>query len=450
MFTVSPTQQVNPEIVKEAIKFNEKERARFKMLEDYYVGEHIILQRKKKLLQSNNKVVINHAKYITDINVGYLLGNPVEYQADQILDPVLEQYKQQTMADLDVEIAKDASIFGKQYELVYATEDNEVRSKDIDVRNCIVVYDDTVAHNKMFAVTYELGDKKDTYNKVVVYDKLFIYDYVVGNKIAEKSITQHFFGLVPIAVYLNNTEEMGDFEQQIPLIDAYNTVLSDQVNDKEQLVSAILAFYGVDLTPEQKDDLYEYRTIAGIPADAKIEYIAKQLNEQDADTLRRVLEADIHKISMTPNLSDENFVGNSSGVAIRYKLLAFEQATKNKERNFEKGLLERFALYNNYLNALGTMELIPTYEIKCVFKRNLPQNDLETSQMIANLRDLVDDETLIGQLSYVENAQEVIEKKDIERAKQANTNAELYGLQQNNQQVDENGKPIEKPDPTKL
>ena len=286
MFTVSPTQQVNPEIVKEAIKFNEKERARFKMLEDYYVGEHIILQRKKKLLQSNNKVVINHAKYITDINVGYLLGNPVEYQADQILDPVLEQYKQQTMADLDVEIAKDASIFGKQYELVYATEDNEVRSKDIDVRNCIVVYDDTVAHNKMFAVTYELGDKKDTYNKVVVYDKLFIYDYVVGNKIAEKSITQHFFGLVPIAVYLNNTEEMGDFEQQIPLIDAYNTVLSDQVNDKEQLVSAILAFYGVDLTPEQKDDLYEYRTIAGIPADAKIEYIAKQLNEQDADTLR--------------------------------------------------------------------------------------------------------------------------------------------------------------------
>ena len=96
------------------------------------------------------------------------------------------------------------------------------------------------------------------------------------------------------------------------------------------------------------------------------------------------------------------------------------------------------------------MELIPTYEIKCVFKRNLPQNDLETSQMIANLRDLVDDETLIGQLSYVENAQEVIEKKDIERAKQANTNAELYGLQQNNQQVDENGKPIEKPDPTKL
>ena len=450
MFTVSPTQQVNPEIVKEAIKFNEKERARFKMLEDYYVGEHIILQRKKKLLQSNNKVVINHAKYITDINVGYLLGNPVEYQADQILDPVLEQYKQQTMADLDVEIAKDASIFGKQYELVYATEDNEVRSKDIDVRNCIVVYDDTVAHNKMFAVTYELGDKKDTYNKVVVYDKLFIYDYVVGNKIAEKSITQHLFGLVPIAVYLNNTEEMGDFEQQIPLIDAYNTVLSDQVNDKEQLVSAILAFYGVDLTPEQKDDLYEYRTIAGIPADAKIEYIAKQLNEQDADTLRRVLEADIHKISMTPNLSDENFVGNSSGVAIRYKLLAFEQATKNKERNFEKGLLERFALYNNYLNALGTMELIPTYEIKCVFKRNLPQNDLETSQMIANLRDLVDDETLIGQLSYVENAQEVIEKKDIERAKQANTNAELYGLQQNNQQVDENGKPIEKPDPTKL
>jgi len=42
------------------------------------------------------------------------------------------------------------------------------------------------------------------------------------------------------------------------------------------------------------------------------------------------------KISMVPNMSDENFVGNYSGVALRYKLLTFEQAIKNKERFFEK------------------------------------------------------------------------------------------------------------------
>lgn len=430
MFTVSPTQQVDPEIVKEAIKYNELSRNRYNKLEQYYLGTHEILNRKKNELQSNNKVVVNHAKYITDINTGYLLGNPVEYQSEMDIEPVLEQYKEQTIADLDNEIAKDISIFGKQYELVYATDMNEVKSKDIDVRNCIIAYDDTVEHNKMFAVAYELGERKDTYKKVVVYDKNFIYDMTIGDKIGVSKITQHFFGDVPMVEYRNNSEEIGDFEQVIPLIDAYNTVQSDRVNDKEQLVSAILAFYGVDMTPEQKDDLYEYRTLSGIPADAKIEYITKQLNEQDADTLRSVLEQDIHKVSMTPNMSDQNFIGNSSGVAIKYKLLPFEQSISNKERYFEKGLLRRFELYNNYLNMLGKMEVIPTYEIDAIFKRNLPQNDFETSQMITNLRDLVDEETLLGELSFVKNAQEILEKKDEERAEKANVEARRFGEQQ--------------------
>ena len=69
------------------------------------------------------------------------------------------------------------------------------------------------------------------------------------------------------------------------------------------------------------------------------------LQENDVDVLRKNLESDIHKISMVPNMSDENFVGNASGVAIKYKLLAFEQMTKNKERYMEKGLKERFKLF---------------------------------------------------------------------------------------------------------
>ena len=69
----------------------------------------------------NNKVMINHAKYITDTNVGYLLGNPVDYQPSEGYDiePILDAYKKQTINDLDSELAKDISIFGLQYEYVY-------------------------------------------------------------------------------------------------------------------------------------------------------------------------------------------------------------------------------------------------------------------------------------------------------------------------------------------
>ena len=110
-------------------------------------------------------------------------------------------------------------------------------------------------------------------------------------------------------------------------------------------------------------------------------------------------------------MSDVNFVGNSSGVAIRYKLLAFEQNIKNKERYMEKGLMERFKLYNNYLNTKESIQIVPVEEVDAVFKRNLPSNDFEISQMIVNLADVVDTETLISQLSFVKDASEIIDAK---------------------------------------
>ena len=117
---------------------------------------------------------------------------------------------------------------------------------------------------------------------------------------------------------------------------------------------------------------------------------------------------------MVPNMSDNNFVGNSSGVAIRYKLLAFEQNIKNKERYMEKGLMERFKLYNHFLFTQSKMAEVPVEEVDAIFKRNLPSNDFEISQMINNLADFVDKETLISQLSFIKDASEIVALKEKE------------------------------------
>jgi SPP1 family phage portal protein len=150
--------------------------------------------------------------------------------------------------------------------------------------------------------------------------------------------------------------------------------------------------------------------LQNVPAEGSAEYIAKTFNETQIEVLRGAIENDIHKISMTPNMSDENFVGNSSGVAIAYKLLPFEQNITNKERSMESGLKQRFQLYVNYLSFLSKMQYVPSYDIDIVFKRNLPKNDYETSQMINNLRGYVSPETLISQLTFVKDPSEEIER----------------------------------------
>ena len=53
----------------------------------------------------------------------------------------------------------------------------------------------------------------------------------------------HYKGEVPVIEYLNNKLGIGDFELQIPLIDAYNALMSDRVTDKEQFIDAILVHY---------------------------------------------------------------------------------------------------------------------------------------------------------------------------------------------------------------
>lgn len=417
MYTLPRDTKITNQVLNDVIEYNERYKKRYEMLADYYIGKQAIMSRTKEDRLKNNKVMINHAKYITDTNVGYLLGNPVDYQVSNGYDiqPLLDAYKKQTISDLDSEIAKDVSIFGLQYEYVYANEQAEPKSCEIDNQNAIIVYDDTVEHNKLFGLIYRPIFKGETFK---YWEIIYCDDKVVRTyKSYSKSLNQvgqdqtHKFGKVPMIQYKNNPELSGDFEPVITLIDAYNLLQSDRVNDKEQLVDAILCMYGMDFDEEQAEMLKASRMLANIPVDGRVEYLVKTLQEGDVDVLRKNLENDIHKISMVPNMSDENFVGNSSGVAIRYKLLAFEQNVKNKERYMEKGLMERFELYNNYLVAISKMSEVPVEEVDAVFTRNLPSNDYEVSQMINNLADFVDSETLISQLSFIKDASEIVEAK---------------------------------------
>ena len=418
MYQVPKDTTITAELIKKVIDFNEKRRARFDQLDQYYLGQQLILSREKPDTLFNNKVMVNHAKYIVDTTTGYLLGNPVDYQVnDNInIEPLLDAYKAQTMENTDFELAKGCGIFGMNYEYVYANEESEPCSVTLDVRNTIIVYDDSMVHNKLFGVTYRpvfkdaKDQRPDAYEIVVATDKELIHyrmDFN-GTSLDETDREPHFFGKVPIVEYKNNSEMLGDFEPVLSLIDAYNLIQSDRVNDREQLVDAILCFYGMDFDDEQMSELKLKRALSGIPTDGKVEFLTKAINEGDVDVLRKTIEADIHKISMVPNMSDANFVGNASGVAIRYKLLAFEQTVKNKERFFEKALMERFELYSHYLSVKSKMAEVKKEDVDAVFKRNLPSNDFETSQMIANLRGIVDDELLVAQLSFVDDASDTV------------------------------------------
>lgn len=406
----------NIQMLEKLIAQHEKDLKDYDTLRDYYIGKHVINSRERKdPAAPNNKVTVNYAKYITDMTVGYFLGNPVTYSANYNIDGVTDRYYAQNMARIDTELAKNVSVYGESYELVYANSEAEPRSVCMNPKNTFIVYDDTVEFKKLCAINYFVQKDILTDSKacvVTVYTKEKIITYESQSDKAVNldfmSETEHYFGDVPVIRYINNDELQGDFEQVISQIDAYNTLQSDRINDKEQFVDAFLLLLGIDIDTDQSKELKREKILCGDPG-GEAKYLSKILTEADTEVLRNCIAEDIHKMSFVPDLTDDKFGGNLSGVAIRFKILAFDQMIKNKEQYFEDGLRERFGLYNHFLNVKANVPVVAQTEIDCIFKRNLPVNEYEISQMLVNLKDRVSEETLLGQLSFVTDPHEEAE-----------------------------------------
>ena len=77
--------------------------------------------------------------------------------------------------------------------------------------------------------------------------------------------------------------------------------------------------YGAQLggTPEETHKAMSILNEEGLlelPIDAKADFLKNMLDEGATEILRKALKEDIYTFSHVPNLTDEKFAGNSSGV----------------------------------------------------------------------------------------------------------------------------------------
>jgi SPP1 family phage portal protein len=120
-------------------------------------------------------------------------------------------------------------------------------------------------------------------------------------------------------------------------------------------------------------------------------------------------------------MTDEQFAGNSSGVAMKYKLLGLEQLTKIKERWFREGLRWRLRLFASFLSLKGSPKL-DADAVQMMFRRSLPVNDLEIAQMVQMLSGLVPAKMLLGQVPFIDDVSAAFD--DLEQEKQMNIAAQ--------------------------
>lgn len=366
----------------------------------------------------NNKIANAYASYITDTLVGYFIGEPVTYTANdnvliQDLNMILEYNDE---ADENAELAKNASIYGVAYEMLYLSEEDKmIRFKSLNPKEVIPIFDKTVEQNLLAVMRYyEDYDyvEDNTFTIVEVIDSKMVRRYKLDTGLSLLEEYPHYFSMVPVAIFKNNEDETGDFEQVISLIDAYDKMESDSLNDFEYFVDAYLALYGFTADAEDIAQMKENRVLL-MDEGTSAEWLIKQTSDAYVENMKNRLDKDIHKFAKCPNMSDEEFASNASGIAIKFKLLGTENLVSIKERKFKRGLQQRLELMSMINSVLR--EGFDWRAIDIVFTRNIPSNDTDIANMVNTLKDIVSEETLLAQIPFVEDVQNELEKLKKER-----------------------------------
>ena len=115
-------------------------------------------------------------------------------------------------------------------------------------------------------------------------------------------------------------------------------LLSGALDDMQSVANAFLALYGMLGTTQGDIDEANRTRVLSLAEGGRAEFVVKDLNHEALGQLENNLRRSILQLSMTPDLSDDSFAGNTSGVALQYKLWGIEQVRSAKERSFTPSL----------------------------------------------------------------------------------------------------------------
>lgn len=392
--------------------FQTSELPKLQKYKHYYDGRQKILQRiyadKDK---PNNRIVVNYCYSIVQNFLGYIAGIPIQYDnGDESLNDVLN-YNDVTSEDSD--LLKDALIFGEAFEIEYIDSDSKQRFKKFDPRECIPIYSSDLDEILLAVIRFYKIDPIEkiapeaTWKVEVYLDDRTDY-YLSGPGFATLNYIDtkpNYFNQCPVTPF-----EIEDsiFKQIIDLQDAYNSIISDSLDDFDAFADAYLMLKGMSGTTEEDIAQMKKDKVLLLDNDGDASYLVKSM--ANAETQQRLdsIELKIYKIANCVDFYNTDFITSAaSGTSLRYRLIGMENKASNIVSQMTKALQRRVELIYSILSMTDGESLWRDVEIN--FTRNIP--DLTTPQTPAEImayRNFVSDKTLLAMLPFVKDPEEEI------------------------------------------
>ena len=392
------TQDNVVEVLEEAMKLHEKNRAEIEYLWKYFKGEQPILQRSKTVRpEICNRIVENRANEIVSFKVGYLCGEPIQYvgrsSEEAITTGVGTLNEYMFLADkpaLDQEVVEWGMICGTANRMVLANDTYEAESDEapfdmftLDPRDSFVVYSNGVKRIRMMGVKYNT-DVYGSKTFSVYTDKL--YFTIKDGKVLE--VASNPLGTVNIFEYPANNARLGAFEIVLPLLDAINNIESNRMDGVEQFIQAFVKFINCDITKEDFEALKDLGAIKVKSSDgqqADVDIVTNELNQQQTQTLKDDAYQAVLTICGMPNRNGGSSTSDTgSAVLLRDGWSLAESRAKDSELMFKRSEKEMLRLVLKLCEGLADLKL-RLKDIDMKFTRRNYDNIQSKSQVLVSM-----------------------------------------------------------------
>jgi SPP1 family phage portal protein len=351
-------------------------------LEMYYKGKNTkILKRqlvKDETDAPDNKVPVPYGRKLVKTVQGYMYKpGLIQYEFDGDDTQIRQIFKDNWEPSKTSNIRAYSVADGYSYELHYTESNGESVSPRftlVKASQGFMIWDYSIEPKKQ-AFVYEYQINEDLYYDVY-YDKLIVkYSYDDKKKqLKEVEVGQHFYKDVPVIYNANNDEEISDIGLVKSLIDAYDVLMSDSLNEFDRFAWAYLKLVGVMPSDEDIKDMKQKRVFGNLDDPDAISFLTKDIPTDYIEMMRKWVRNEIHSQSFIPDLEEIKTSSSASGVSIDRFIYVLEYTATDKESMTRIALQERLSLMRNLPNLT-----IP--EAKIIMLRNTPANDKEKAEL---------------------------------------------------------------------
>ena len=240
---------------------------------------------------------------------------------------------------------------------------------------------------------------------------------------------QHGVGEVPFFPFFNNNINTNDLVNIKPLIDTYCKVFSGFVNDLEDIqeVIFVLTNYGGADLGQFLRDLKDYKAIQieseGDGDHSGVSTLTIELPVEAREKLLSITRKCIFEQGQGIDPDPENF-GNSSGVALNFLYSLLELKAGLQETEFKLG-------FGRFIRCVCRLMNIPIKDDTIVqtWTRTSVKNDQELSQIAAQSKGSISQETIVEHHPWVEDSAKEMERIKKEEEEQAGEISEMFPKQ---------------------